>query len=358
MTPQRTLSYSRAIKEAIDQCLAKDPSVFLIGEGVPDAKGIFGTTVGLAQKYGSQRVMDMPVSENALTGICVGAALRGMRPIITHQRVDFCLLALDQIINNAAKWHFMFGGQSSVPMVIRLIIGRGWGQGPQHSQHLHSIFSHIPGLKVIMPTTAYDVKGMLVAAVEDNNPVICIEHRWLYELEGYVPEEIYRVALDKANIIRPGKDVTIVSQSHMTIEALKAAGYLAKEGIEAEVIDLRTLRPLDRDAIVNSVKKTGRLLVLDTGWLTYGITGEIIASVTDAAFSDLKAPPRRIALPDIPTPTSPFLTKNFYPTFREIIGAVCDILGADKKRFAGMMDADDNANKPHDVPDLSFKGPF
>ena len=196
----RELKYFQAILEATDQCLAADPRVYVIGLGVTDPKGIFGTTLGLEAKYGPRRVMDMPVSENALTGIALGSAVTGMRPIMTHQRVDFALLALDQLINNAAKWHTMFGGRMRAPMVIRLIIGRGWGQGPQHSQSLQALFAHIPGLKVVMPATPYDAKGLLVAAVEDDNPVIYLEHRWLHGIWGPVPEERYRVPLGEARV--------------------------------------------------------------------------------------------------------------------------------------------------------------
>ena len=352
------MKYAAAIREAIDLCMEKDPAVFIIGEGVPDPKGIFGSTSGLQKKYGPARVLGMPVSENALTGICIGAALRGLRPIITHQRVDFCLLALDQIINNAAKWHFMFGGKSSVPMVIRLIVGRGWGQGAQHSQSLQSVFSHIPGLKVIMPTTPYDVKGLLISAVEDNNPVICLEHRWLYGIEGDVPEGMYRIAIGKAKVMKPGTHVTVVANSHMTIESLKAAHLLEKKGIQAEVIDLRTIKPLDEDLIVESVKKTGLLLVVDGSWITGGITGEIIARTAQKAFQYLKAAPRRIALPDVPTPSSAELSKNFYPDFRNITKNILELLGKDENEIDFLSAQEQKIHRPHDVPDLSFKGPF
>ncbi|HEY9765762.1 MAG TPA: alpha-ketoacid dehydrogenase subunit beta, partial [Chroococcales cyanobacterium] len=219
---RRELTYSQAINEALDQALERDPSVYLIGEGVPDPKGIFGTTLGLQEKFGSARVMDMPLSENGMTGVAVGSALMGLRPVMVHQRLDFALLALDQIVNHAAKWHYMFAGQQSVPLVIRLILGRGWGQGPQHSQSLHSWFAHIPGLKVVMPTTPHDAKGLLMKSIEDDNPVIFIEHRWLHDIKGEVPTEPYGVALGSCRVAREGKDLTIVSASYMTLEALKA----------------------------------------------------------------------------------------------------------------------------------------
>jgi len=197
----REIKYFGAIREALDQSMQEDANIFIIGEGVPDPKGIFGTTSGLREKYGEKRVLDMPVSENALTGVCIGAALTGLRPVLMHQRVDFSLLSMDQIINNAAKWHYMFGGQLKVPLVIRMIIGRGWGQGAQHSQNLQALFSHIPGLKVVMPSTAYDAKGLLISSIKDNNPVIFLEHRWLHNISGFVPEESYTIQKGKGKII-------------------------------------------------------------------------------------------------------------------------------------------------------------
>lgn len=358
MTQQRIIQYSAAIREAIDLSMAKDKKVFIIGEGVPDPKGIFGSTSGLRKKYGKGRVMDMPVSENGMTGVCIGAALWGMRPIMTHQRVDFCVLSLDQLINNAAKWYFMFGGQLSVPMVVRIIIGRGWGQGAQHSQSLQAVFAHVPGLKVIMPATPYDAKGLLISAIEDSNPVISIEHRWLYSLKGVVPEGIYRIPLGKAHITKEGRDITIVASSHMTIEALKASRILEKHGIDAEIIDLRTVSPIDTETILASVRKTGHLLVADSGWMTCGLSAEIIARVTEKAFGSLKQAPVRIALPDIPTPSSAALTKNFYPGCREIIKTAGKMLEETKGILRQLEREDTIETRPHDVPDLSFKGPF
>ena len=336
--------------------MKKDSSVFVIGEGASDPKGIFTSTLGLKEKY-RDRVMDMPVSENGLTGICIGAALRGMRPVMTHQRVDFCLLALDQMINNAAKWHFMFGGKMRVPIVFRLIIGCGWGQGAQHSQNLQAVFAHIPGLKVIMPATAHDAKGMLISAIEDNNPVVCLEHRWLYELVDQVPQDIYRVPLGEALVSRSGMDITIVASSYMTIESLKAANLLEKGGISAEVIDLRTLKPLDEKTILRSVKKTGHVLIVDSAAMSGSITGEIMARICESAFKDLLAPPQRLTAPDIPTPSTPGLTKDFYPHAGTIAEKVFDILSKDKNTLKGILNREAES-RPHDVPDLSFRGPF
>ena len=334
--------------------MEKDKTIYIMGLGVPDPKGVFGSTVGLQNKFGNDRVMDMPTSENAMTGVIIGSAIGGMRPILTHQRIDFALLSMDQIVNQAAKWHYMFGGKMNVPIVIRLIIGRGWGQGPQHSQSLQALFAHIPGLIVIMPTTAYDAKGLLISAIENNNPVVFIEHRWLYNITDHVPEGAYRVPLGSAKIIREGKDVTIVASSYMSLEAVRAANTLADEGIDAEIVDLRTIKPLDEKLIVQSVKKTGRLVVADSGWRSFGIASEIITIVAEQAVNHLKSPPQRITLPDCPTPTSRGLTKYFYPTSFQIINSVRKMLGHPWSEEITINDE----SIPHDVPDKSFTGPF
>lgn len=350
----RILTYAEAVHEALDLKLAADNRVYLIGLGVPDPKGIFGTTIGLQQKYGPKRVMDMPVSENALTGVALGSALTGMRPVLSHQRVDFALLSLDQIINHASKWHFMFGGESSVPLVIRLIIGRGWGQGPQHSQSLESLFAHIPGLKVIMPVMPADVKGLLISAIEDENPVVILEHRWLHGVKGDVPEGLYRVPLGKASIVRAGNDLTVVASSYMVLEAIRAADLLQMSGKSAEVIDLRSLRPIDDELIFSSVRKTGRLLVLDTGWGSCGIGSEIVARVCEQVFESLRSPPVRISLPDYPCPTSPALSRNYYPRAEtNIITEMCQLTEVSPElcHIPG-------SESPLDVPDAWFTGPF
>lgn len=346
--------YFQAIHEAIDLCMEKDSRVYIMGLGVPDPKGIFSTTLGLSEKYGSARVMDMPTSENAMTGIAIGSALVGMRPIMTHQRIDFALLAMDQIVNQAANWHYMFGGCMKVPLVIRMIIGRGWGQGPQHSQSLQNWFAHIPGLKVIMPTTPHDAKGLLIAGIEDDNPVIFLEHRWLYNIEGHVPKGMYRVPIGKAAVIRQGKDVTIASTSYMTLESLRAAEALEKEGIKAEVIDIRSLKPLDEITILESVYKTGHLIVADTGWRFCGFSSEIIACVTEKMFYHLKGPPKRVALPDCPSPTSPALSSHYYPRANDIIFAVRESMGYKVEKDTEYI----TVTGPLDIPDRDFTGPF
>ena len=349
----RPLTFSRAIQEATDLCMAADPRVYVIGLGVPDPKGIFGTTAGLQAKYGPLRVMDMPCSEGAVMGIVTGSALVGMRPIMTHQRIDFALLAVEQIVNQAAKWHYMFGGKMNVPVVIRLLIGRGWGQGPQHSQSLQAWFAHVPGLKVVMPATPHDAKGLLIASVEDDNPVIFLEHRWLHNVAEDVPEGLYRVPLGEARVARVGQDVTLVCTSYMVLEGLRAAETLAEVGIEAEVVDLRTLRPLDTATILNSVRKTGRVVVVDTGHRSFGISAEIAALAAEQAFDALKAAPVRIALPDCPTPTSPALAEHFYPRAADLARAAARLVGKQ------IREEDLPASPVHlDVPDASFKGPF
>lgn len=350
----REIKFFNAIKEGLDLCMASDPSVFVFGLGVPDPKGIFGSTQGLQRKYGTDRVMDMPLSENGMTGVAIGAALTGMRPVMTHQRIDFTMLAMDQIVNQAANWHYMFGGKMHVPLVIRTVIGRGWGQGPQHSQSLHAWFAHVPGLKVVMPTTPHDAKGLLIASIEDKNPVMFIEHRWLYNITGHVPEGLYRVPLGKANIFREGTDITIVSLSHMTLEALKAAEILAEENISMEIVDVRTLKPLDEDLILESVRKTRRVIVLDTGWKTGGFSAEIVSRIAENLHRELVEPPQRIALPDCPTPTSAGLDRFYYPRVPDILAAVKKMMGFRISKIE-IVTPD---NGPLDVPDKSFTGPF
>jgi acetoin:2,6-dichlorophenolindophenol oxidoreductase subunit beta len=353
------IKYCEAILQATDQLMSVDPNVYVIGLGVPDPKGIFGTTLGLQEKYGKDRVMDMPTSENAMTGIAIGSAIVGMRPIMTHQRVDFFLLALDQLINNAAKWHDMFGGQMTVPLVIRLVIGRGWGQGPQHSQTLHNFFAHVPGLKVVMPSSPYDAKGLLISATEDPHPVIYLEHRWLHHIHGEVPEELYTVPLGQAKIVQEGSDLTIISCSHMTLESYMAACYLRNEGISAEIVDLRTISPLDKKAILKSVKKTGRVLIADPDWKTCGFGAEIAALVAEEAFTFLKSPPRRIAYPDVSNPTSWMLANHYYPTSKDIALTALEMLGLPAKSRRLLKELiQEKMNTPLDTPDPSFTGPF
>lgn len=350
----RRLTFVKAINEALFQAMELDRSVICYGLGVPDPKGIFGTTLGLQEKFGPERVFDMPTAENAMTGVAIGASLNGIRPVMNHQRLDFTLLAMDQLVNNAAKWHYIFGGKASIPITIRMVIGRGWGQGPTHSQNLQALYSHIPGLKVVMPTTGRDAKGLLLSSIFDDNPVIFIEHRWVHDLESDVPEEDYRIPIGEAEIVRGGEDVSIVSFSYNSIEALHAVKALEKQGILCELIDIRTLRPIDWETIFRSVRKSGRLLALDTGPTTGSIAGEIVARVSMECFEFLKSAPQRLACPEFPTPTSFSLTEEFYNRSEDIV----EIIGVMLGKEVDSSELREQRTWLHDVPGDWFKGPF
>ncbi len=324
----RTITYVQAINEALCQLMEKDDRVFLIGQGVTSPWYVGTSTVGLIDRFGPERVIDTPVSENSITGTAVGAALAGMRPIVVHPRMDFMYYAMDQIANHAANWHYMFGGQLSVPLTIWGIINRGGEQAAQHSQAIQAMFAHIPGLKVVMPSTPYDAKGLLVASIEDENPVLFIDDRWLYNNRGNVPEELYSVPIGQGIIRKEGRDVTLAATSFMATQALKAARQMAKEGISVEVIDLRSIKPLDETLLLTSVRKTGRLAIADGGWKTYGIGAEISALVAEKGFGYLKAPIVRIALPDAPAPASRTLEKAYYPDADRIEAEVKKLLEA------------------------------
>jgi pyruvate dehydrogenase E1 component beta subunit len=352
--PVSETTFVSAINDALGIAMAMDKSVICYGLGATDPKTIFGTMHGLEEKFGRSRIFDMPTSENAMTGIGVGAALGGLRPVMTHQRLDFFLLAMDQLVNSAAKWHYMFGGQASIPITIRLIIGRGWGQGPTHSQNLHAWFAHIPGLKVVMPTTPADAKGLLLTSIFDPNPVVFLEHRWLHQAVGKVEPGDFRVPIGVANIIRPGKDITIVSSSYLTVEAIRAAQFLDAEGIDCEIIDLRSISPIDWTTIHNSVSKTKNLLVLDSGAQTGSVAGEIIAQVAMKQHQILQRAPMRLAMPDVPEPTSFGLTRGFYVRASNIYAEV--MRSFEKIPSSGLNPIKDPV--PHDVPGDWFKGPF
>lgn len=322
---KRKLKYSLAINEAIHQMMESDESVFLIGQGVKSPWYVGNTARGLLEKFGTRRVIDTPVSENAITGAAIGAAIAGMRPIVVHPRVDFMMYALDPIINEAANWHYMYGGKSSVPVVIWGIVNRGGEQAAQHSQVLHALFAHIPGLKVVMPSTPYDAKGLMISAIKDDNPVVYIDDRWLYNMEGDVPEEVYTVPIGKGIIRREGNDITLVSASYMMSESCKAAQELMGKGIDVEVIDLRTVKPLDEKLLLKSVKKTGRMVAVDGGWKTCGIASEISALIVENAFKYLKAPVKRVTLPDVPAPASSVLENVYYRKSKDIIQAIEEV---------------------------------
>jgi pyruvate dehydrogenase E1 component beta subunit len=316
---KRKLKYCLAINEALHQTMDADPEVFLIGQGVKSPWYVGMTANGLLERFGESRVIDTPVSENAITGAAVGAAIAGMKSIVVHQRMDFMIYALDPIINEAANWYYMNGGRCNVPCVIWGTINRGGEQAAQHSQALHTLFGHIPGLKVVMPATAYDAKGLLIAAIEDPNPVIYIDDRWLHKDKGEVPQDYYRVSIGSAALRKPGTDITLVAASYMVKPALDAAEQLKHcDGIDVEVIDLRSVKPIDYETICVSVRKTGRMAIADPGWRTYGMAAEIIAQINELAFNYLKAPSIRITLPDSPAPASKTLEAAYYPTSKTI----------------------------------------
>ncbi len=322
----RRLTYARAIREAHAQLLAQDPRVFLIGQGVRNPWYAGTSLQDLDKEFGRERVIDSPVSENATTGAVIGAAITGMRPIVFHPRMDFMLLAADPIMNQAANWSYLFAGQVSVPVVIRTVINRGGEQGAQHSQAVQALFAHVPGLKVVMPATPYDAKGLLVAAVRDGNPVLYIDDRWLYESEGEVPESLYEVPIGSAAVRRSGRDVTLVATSYMASEAAKAVAVLAQRGVDVELIDLRSIKPWDRNLLYSSVGKTGRLVIADAAWVSGGVAAEIAASVAGDIFHALKAPIARVCLPDAPAPTSAVLEQAYYVGADEMVSAVEKVL--------------------------------
>jgi pyruvate dehydrogenase E1 component beta subunit len=307
------MSYVSAVNEALALALQDDPRVFVLGQGVDDPSAMFGTTRGLQQRFGAERVFDTPLSEEAMMGVSAGAAMNGMRPVYMHNRPDFVLLAFNQLVTHAAKFHFMDNGQTTVPMVVWAAIGRGWGSGAQHSQAIHGMLLGVPGLKIVMPSTPHDAKGLLLSAILDNNPVCVFEHRWLMKKEGVVPEGPYRVPIGKGIYRRKGRDLTIVGASHAIELAAQAAALLASEGIDASVIDLRTIKPLDEEIVLESLHETGRLLVVDTAWMKGGVCAEIGCLAAEKGFRDLKAPVCRLGLPDIPTPAGFALEQFYYP---------------------------------------------
>lgn len=317
----RAITYAQAIREAHAQLLAGDARVFLLGQGLWSPWYAGTSLKDLDKEFGRDRIIDSPVSENATTGAAVGAAIAGMRPIVFHPRMDFMLLAVDPIVNQAANWAYLFAGMVTVPVVIRAAINRGGEQGAQHSQALQAMFAHVPGLKVVMPSTPYDAKGLLISAVYDGNPVVYIDDRWLYEESGDVPEAMYRVPIGSAAVRRPGRDVTVVATSFMAVEAVRAAETLAAAGIEAEVIDLRSIKPWDRETVFASVRKTGRLLVADAAWRTAGFAAEVAAAAAEEIFEALRAPVARVTLADAPAPMSAPLERVYYPTADDIAAA-------------------------------------
>lgn len=354
---ERIIRSYEAINEALVMCMKKNKNVILIGLGVDDPKGIFGTTKDIEKKLNQKkkRVFDFPTAENAMTGIALGASIKDIVPVITHQRVEFSLLSVEQIFNQIAKWYFMSAGKKNVPLVIRLIIGRGWGQGPQHSQSLESIFSHIPGLKVVSLSTPINSKGLIISSLEDKNPVIIFEHRWIHNLKGLVPKNYYKIPLGKSNILKRGKDITLVSSSYTITECLRASEILKKHSISAEIVDLQSLRPLDCKTILRSVKKTKKALIIDNSNMMYGVSSEIYSKIVEGIkiinLKNYKI--ERIGPPDVPIPSSGALAKFCYINYIDIIKHVEKIIGIKIRNFKKYK-----TDLPHDKPFESFTGPF
>jgi pyruvate dehydrogenase E1 component beta subunit len=327
--PDREITYGEAVQEALAEALREDDRVFLMGEDIGVYGGAFGVTKGLLDEFGEERVRDTPISEIAITGAAVGAALLGMRPVVEMQFSDFTSNAMDQLVNQAAKVRFMYGGKATVPMVLRAPTGSGTGAAAQHSQTIESWIANVPGLKIVMPATPRDAKGLLTSAIEDPNPVVVLEHKLLYRSKGPVPEERFREPLGKAAVVREGRDLTIVAWSIMVSRALVAAEGLEDQGIRAEIVDVRTLRPLDRETLVASAAKTGRLLVVQEAPRTGGFGGEVVASVMDSeAFDYIEAPPRRLAGLEVPIPYNPDLERGVVPQVEDIVKTASELMGA------------------------------
>jgi pyruvate dehydrogenase E1 component beta subunit len=344
------ISYEEAINEAIIQEMERDPSVFVYGIGVPDHKKIFGTTKDIVEKFGNQRCFDTPLSEDALTGFALGAAIGGLRPIYIHIRIDFMILCMNQIANVISSCRYLSNGRLKVPIVIRAIIGRGWGQGCQHSKSIHSVFAHFPGIKVVMPTTAYDAKGLLISSIRDDNPIVFIEHRWLYYQKGDVPVTPYTVPIGHPLLLQTGEDLTIVAVSWLNVEAKKAADILKrKANINVEIIDLRSISPIDIDIIEQSVNKTGRCIIADNDWTFCGVGSEIASQIYERCLSKLKCPIERVGFSNSPCPTARHLEDAFYPNAYTIIKS------AEKIMKINPIDMDGESMYSFEN---KFKGPF
>lgn len=345
----REITYQEALNEAMIQEMERDENIFVYGLDVTDHKRIFGSTLGIVEKFGKDRCFTTPLSEDAMTGMGLGVAINGLRPIHIHQRVDFLVLSMNQLTNMVSNYRYMSGGKLKVPMVIRAIVGRGWGQSAQHSKSLHSFFAHIPGLKVVLPTTPRDAKGLLISSIRDDNPVIFLEHRWLYFTEGEVPKEPKPTPLEEANILRSGDDITIVATSWMNVEALKAAEVLEKHGLSIEVVDPRTIAPLNDELIIDSVNKTGHCIVADNDWIHCGFGAELAARISEKCFNDLKSPVNRIGFAQAPCPTTRPLENEFYPNAINIIRLIEEKL---------KLDPTDLSNEEFYGWENRFKGPF
>lgn len=322
--PERIIKYTEALKEATDQMMEKDPAIYVIGLGVSYKNAADGTTSGLKAKY-PERILDVPVSEAAFTGMAVGSAINGLHPLVHHGRVEFALFAADQIFTQAAKWNYMFGGDNPVPIVFRIAVGRQWGNGPQHTQSLYGLFGSVLGLKVVIPSTPRMAKGLLVSALRDKNPVVILEPRWLYGTKQDVPEEIYAEPLDKARVVREGTGVTVVTYGDGFVAALEALDLIG-EDVGVELIDLVSINPVDHETVARSVAKTGRLICVDTTNGAFGVGSEIIAKVAQNSSVKLKTAPVTLSCPEVPCPTSTALTEFYYPTKVDVANAILNML--------------------------------
>lgn len=343
-----TMQYRQALSLAVQREMEADPSVFVFGLDVPDHKKIFGSTAGLLEKFGPERVFGTPLSEDAMTGVALGAALSGLRPVHVHIRVDFMLLAMNQIVNMISNLRYMTGGKVKVPLVIRAVIGRGWGQSAQHSKSLQGVFAHFPGLKVVMPATAQEAYSLLRSSIREDNPVIFLEHRWLYDVEGPVDEQ-KKIPIGPPAVLRSGDAVTVLATSWMNIEAMKAAELLARRGVELEIVNLRTIAPLQPQAVFESVRKTGRCIVADYDWTFCGFSAELAAQVQKECFGFLKAPVERLGFAHVPCPTTRPLENLFYPSAVGIIRAAERMLGLQEEDLSG---------ETFYSYEQKFKGPF
>ena len=347
-------TFANAINQAIYDSLESDKKVLCLGLGTTDPKGVFGTTLGLKEKFGKDRVFDIPTSENAITGVCAGLGIAGYKPILTHQRLDFALLSLDQIINNAAKIHYMYGGNLSCPIVIRMIIGRGWGQGPTHSQNLQALFSGIPGLIVAMPSTAQDAYSQLRACIDNPNPCIFLEHRWLHNSKGQISKNYSQEDLIKQRIMNKGSDYTIVATGYMVLEALRAYDILQKNyGLSGDIISFRNYNPDLISEITESVSRTKKIIFADTSQRKLSIGNLILFELRNQTkLKGIEA--LTLTMPDVPEPTSKFLTKNLYPSYKDLTKKVVRLVNKNLSLESILFEE----NHSHDIPGKWFKGPF
>lgn len=353
MNDERILTYAQAINEGTRELMREDESVLVMGLGVPTPTGVFGTTTGLVEEFGPKRVLDTPAAENGITGVAVGMAISGLKPILVHHRVDFAVLSMEPIVNQAAKWYFMYGGQAKAPLTIRMVIGRGWGQGPQHSQALQAWFAHIPGLQVLMPVTPDDAYGLLQHAVRGDRPTVILEHRWLYEITGHVAGRNYVV--EPVSVMATGTEITIVATSYMALEALKARAILKNYGVSVQVVSFKRISPIPREALLRCVSDAKRILVVDNAHTSFGVSAEVLATVVE---SEPRAPYeslQRLCFPDAPTPTAPSLTNEYYPRAIHIVKKVLSMCSMPPD----LVSSDDvEGGLPHDVPSSSFRGPY